>query len=60
MGKAHKDRRREKRAQELEERNKDEKLIKEELREEAEKLQLMRKKNESELAINEKSNDTCS
>lgn len=43
MGKGHKDRRREKRAQELEEREKDVQLLKEELEEETEKIQSTKK-----------------
>lgn len=63
MGKGHKDRRKEKRAQEMEEREKDERLLKEELSEEIEKkndeIQLLKKQNEEQLN-NEKLIETCS
>ncbi len=56
MGKGYKDRRREKRALEMEERDKDEHLLKEELEEEN---QVLKKQNE-EQTINEKLIETCS
>jgi hypothetical protein len=52
MGKGHKDRRREKRAQEVEERDKDERLLKEELAEENDK--------KIEFKQNDKLTETCS
>ena len=52
MGKGYKDRRKEKRARELEERDGDERLLKEELQEEIEKKK-------EERIINEKLTETC-
>jgi hypothetical protein len=54
MGKGYKDRRREKRALELQERDKDISLLKEELEEENEKTQSVKKSNEEKLI------ETCS
>lgn len=61
MGKGHKDRRREKRAQEMEEREKDERALKNELEEENEKVLAERellKKQTVEPSVNEKSAET--
>ena len=58
MGKGHKERRRERRAREIEERDHDERLLKELQEDNEEKNQLFNNKNE-EQTVNEKSIETC-